>query len=97
MLLIFFACGQENESKNPGETRISLFKNQDGSWGYDIAYKGKPYVHQPHRPATGGLKGFSTEQEARKVAELVAHKIRSGILPPSVSKAEVDSLIRIPE
>ncbi len=93
-LAFFSGCGQPQEAgkKIEGETQIQLFQNEDGTWGYDISYKGKPYVHQPNRPALGGLAGFSTEGQARIVAELVAYKIRAGILPPSLSKAEVDSL-----
>ena len=98
-LLVSSGCGQEKgrEESLPGETQIQLFQNEDGTWGYDISYKGKPYVHQPNRPALGGLAGFSTEGQAMRVAELVAHKIRAGILPPSLSRAEVDSLIQTPE
>ena len=95
LCLSAFACGPDRGKTPPPETLIQVFQNADKSWGYDISLRGKPYVHQPHKPAVGGMSGFASENQARKVAELVAYKIRNGILPPSVSRTEVDSLIRV--
>jgi hypothetical protein len=101
LLAIAAACGNEPvKQEKPaaaGQTQIQLFRNGDGTWGYDILYQGKPYVHQPHIPAIGGKGGFASENQARKVAEGVAHKINSGIMPPSLAKKEVDSLIQLAE
>jgi hypothetical protein len=71
---------------------IETFQNDTSGWGYDILIEGKKYVHQPHIPAISGNKGFSTQHEAEKVAELVKYKIKNNIMPPSVSPEELDSL-----
>lgn len=73
---------------------VKSFPNTDDlkGFGYDIYMDGKIYVHQPHIPAIAGNKGFSTEADARKTGDFVAHKIRNNIMPPSVSVEELDSL-----
>ena len=62
------------------------------AWGYDIYMNGKLIVHQPHIPAIAGTKGFSSEEDARKTAALMALKIKNNIMPPTVSVKELDSL-----
>ncbi len=71
---------------------VKTFKNEN-SWGYDIFRNGKRYIHQPSKPAIGGNKGFDTELQAQKIGELVIYKIEKGIIPPSLTKVEVDSII----
>jgi len=71
---------------------IKIFKNDSLGFGYDIIVNGKPYVHQPNIPAVPGNRGFSTEESARKAANLVAFKIKNNIMPPSVSIKELDSI-----
>jgi hypothetical protein len=61
-------------------------------WGYDIYMNGSLYVHQPHIPAVSGNKGFNSEKDAKRTAELVVYKIKNNILPPSVTVKELDSL-----
>lgn len=73
---------------------IRTFQNEDQSWGYDIYQNGNRYIHQPHIPAAAGIKGFQTELSARKVAGLVVKKIKNGMMPPSVSTTELDSVLR---
>lgn len=77
------------------DVRIETFQNEEKTWGYDLYLNGKRYIHQPHMPAVGGKKGFETEAQAQRVAELVAEKVRKGIMPPSVTAAEVDSLVNM--
>lgn len=61
-------------------------------FGYDIYRNGTLFIHQPTVPALAGNKGFSSVAGAQKTGSLVMYKIRKGLLPPSVSKQEVDSL-----
>ncbi|MCB9265375.1 MAG: DUF4907 domain-containing protein [Lewinellaceae bacterium] len=75
------------------DIRIETFQNEENGWGYNLYLNEKRYIHQPHMPAVGGKKGFETEAQAQKVAELVAEKARKGIMPPSVTAEEVDSLV----
>lgn len=69
----------------------TVFQAQDG-WGYDIFVDAKKYIHQPMIPGIAGVAGFRTEDQARKVADLVVKKIKKNIIPPSVSTDELDSL-----
>lgn len=75
---------------------VTPFQNKEGeasgTWGYNILFNSNPYITQPSIPSLPGNKGFSTEEKARKAGEFVAYKIKHNIMPPSVSKAELDSL-----
>jgi len=77
-------------------TKVFQLKDSSGiaiqEWGYDISVHGKLYLHQPNIPAVPGNHGFSSEDEARKVAGLAALKIRNHIIPPTISTEELDSL-----
>lgn len=64
----------------------------DGGWGYDVSLNGQPYIHQVHIPAINGNHVFISEQEAQKVADLVAQKIQNNEMPPSVSIEELQQL-----
>lgn len=75
------------------KVEIKVFQNTEMSgFGYDIILDGHTYVHQPNIPALPGNNGFSTEEKARKVAELVSFKIHNNIMPPTVEVRELDSL-----
>ena len=75
------------------KVEIKVFQNTEISgYGYDIILDGHTYVHQPNIPALPGNNGFSTEEKARKVAELVSFKIHNNIMPPTVEVRELDSL-----
>ena len=70
---------------------IQTFQTEKG-WSYDVFVDGKKYIHQEIIPAVSGTNGFDTEENAKKVAGLVSHKIRNNIMPPSVTPEELDSL-----
>ena len=75
------------------KVEIKVFRNTESSgFGYDIILDGHTYVHQPNIPALSGNNGFSTEERAKKVAELVSFKIQNNIMPPTVEVRELDSL-----
>jgi len=61
-------------------------------WGYDIYKDKKLLIHQPNIPAIEGSRGFSSEQKAIEVANLTIKKLQSGIMPPTISIEELDSL-----
>ena len=83
-----------NSIKNKeSSVEYKIFRNTEtNGFGYDIILEGKTYVHQPNIPALSGNNGFSTEEDARKIAILVSHKIRNNIMPPTVEVKELDSL-----
>lgn len=64
----------------------------DNGWGYDIYLDEKLVIHQPHIPAMAGRKGFKTKEQANSVAELAVLKIKNGIMPPTITLQELDSL-----
>lgn len=76
-----------------GEISVAIFENETGDgFGYDLLSDGKTLIHQPHIPAINGMKGFATREDAEKVANLMLYKVKSGIMPPTVSIEEMDSL-----
>ena len=74
------------------EFKIYKNSNDENDWGYDIYFNGKLYIHQPQIPAISGTKGFVSEKDARKVANLVIFKISNNILRPTITISELDSL-----
>ena len=84
----------ENEH-NPykdAELTVEIIPAPNDTYGYNILMNGRALIHQPSIPALPGVEGFKTEEDARKVGELVIDKIRQNIFPPSVSVVELDSL-----
>lgn len=83
---------QVNTKDSAAEPKVTIttFQTEIG-WGYDVDVSGTK-LHQPHIPAISGNKGFKTEEDARKTAELVAHKIKNNVMPPSLTVEELDSL-----
>lgn len=62
------------------------------TYGYDIWQDKAVVIHQPSIPGMPGNKGFVKKKDAEKVASLVISKIHKGMIPPAVSKQEMDSL-----
>jgi len=69
----------------------NLLTNANG-YGYDIYANERLLVHQPSVPGISGTKGFGRKVDARKVAGLVIKKVSQGVMPPTVSQKELDSL-----
>ena len=68
------------------------FFDAEKGWGYRILSNGKPYINQPHIPSIPGKNGFESEEKAKITATFVIEKLKKGIMPPSVTKEELDSL-----
>ncbi len=66
--------------------------NPKRGFGYNILVDGTIFIHQASIPAIPGNNTFSSKEEAEKVANLMIHKLRNNIMPPSISKHELDSL-----
>lgn len=64
----------------------------EGGWGYQITHNQKVIIHQPAIPAIRGNKPFVSEKQAMAVATLVIAKLNKGLMPPSVTRHELDSL-----
>ena len=85
-------AGPESNPSAGMELSIRIIPGAGETFGYDILRNGKPFIHQPNVPGLPGNEGFKTREGARKVAELVAEKIRNGVMPPSVSVEELKRL-----
>ena len=68
---------------------ITVPNNQ---YGYYIMIDGQMYIEQKTIPAVEGTAGFTSQEDAEKVAKLVVEKIKQGILPPDVTIAELKEL-----
>ncbi len=66
--------------------------NPKSGFGYNVLVDNKIFVHQPSIPSIPGNKTFDTKEKAELVANLVAMKLKNNIMPPSISKTELDSL-----
>lgn len=79
-----------------GYITVSVYENPKdepaGGFGYDLMSDGKSMIHQPHIPAIPGLKGFASKEDAEKAGNLMKMKIEKGIMPPTVSVEELDSM-----
>lgn len=64
-------------------------------WGYDIYNNNKRFIHQPHIPALRGNQHFKKKEDALAVGKAVIKKIEKGLIPPSLSKIEVDSILQL--
>jgi hypothetical protein len=71
---------------------IDTIGGSSKGWGYDIVVDGKRMIRQPIIPGIQGNNAFRTEEEARRVGQLAADKMkRTGSLP-TIQPAELDSL-----
>lgn len=80
------------DSEAEADVYFKVFRNDSDGWGYDVYRDDAVFIHQPHVPAIVGHRGFSTEEDARRVAALVAEKIREEMMPPTVSLQELTEL-----
>lgn len=62
------------------------------TYGYDVFADGRLMIHQTSAPALPGNEGFSTREDATKVALLVIDKIKKGEMPPTISIDEMKKL-----
>ncbi len=90
----FFVSDPVNEKSDTivQNYTIEIFKREDNFFGYNILRNGKAVIHQPHLPGVAGKRGFSSEADAKLVASLALTKINRQIFPPTISRAELDSL-----
>jgi len=84
--------GNNDNDTSPEKTIMTTVFQVESGWGYDVFVDGKQFIHQPYIPVIQGNKPFNNEADAKKVAELVADKIRMNSIPPTVSYQELDSL-----
>lgn len=81
-------------ASTPEKSSLSyqIINAPESTFGYDILDHNRMMVHQPSIPGLPGNKGFSKKADAEKVAKLVISKISRNIMPPTITKNEMDSL-----
>ena len=97
LMILLFACNTGNDKVidvNKDFYIIKTFKADATGWGYDIYKNGKITIHQPNIPAIEGNSCFKTRQQAISTAELVVKKLKNNVFPPSLTKEEVEQIIR---
>lgn len=60
--------------------------------GYDVYNGSKRMIHQTSIPGEQGNEGFSSREDAEKVAKLVVHKLELNQGFPTISRNDLDSL-----
>jgi hypothetical protein len=88
----FGQAGNGFQNNSTQRLTYKLFAAERGTYGYDIFRNNKLYVHQPTMPTRPGKLGFASKKDAERAANLVIRKIRLGIMPPTLSSKDLDSL-----
>ncbi len=60
---------------------VVTFETATGGWGYTINVGNRPFIYQDIIPARPGRQPFQTKEEALRVGNVVAGKIRNKELP----------------
>lgn len=100
VLLIIFStaftlidCNHPAKKISVSETyKARIYQTEMDQFGYDIYKDSILMIHQPIVPGVQGNRGFSSKEDAQKVAELMIYKLDNGITPPSITSEELDSL-----
>ena len=90
--LTLWACQSSAVEAHLGSYSAKVVVSPAGGFGYDIYENGALRIHQPHIPAVSGQKGFNRAEDALKTARFVMEKMQKGIMPPTLSEAELTNL-----
>lgn len=74
------------------DTSYHIIKCEANTYGYEIWVKNKLLIRQKSIPGLPGNRGFSKKQAAVKTARLVIKKLQQGIMPPTITPKDLDSL-----
>jgi hypothetical protein len=101
---IFVACSNDPKevlnnkkttlikNKTAPEYTYLTVQNQNSEWGYQLFKDGQLMINQQNIPAVQGNKGFSSKNDAEKIARFILEKVKKGEFPPTISVEELDSL-----
>jgi hypothetical protein len=70
----------------------TIIPSVNKTWGYDIYFQKRLFIHQPSIPGLPGNEGFKTKTDAKKTARLVIGKLKKGEMPPSVTIEEMKKI-----
>ena len=69
-----------------------MYPRESKLFAIEILQGASPLIIQPHIPAIQGIKGFETKRQASIIGNYMIYKINNGIMPPSISVQDLDSL-----
>ena len=86
-----------HDPANPSDTTYRIIPSGRNSFGYEIWIGSKKVILQKSIPGLPGKTGFINTSDASKTAGLVIRKLQQGLMPPTITKKELDSMkIRLP-
>lgn len=68
MIIVVIVASQDKDY------HYRVFEQEEG-YGYEILYKDKPVIYQPHVPAVEGLVPYSDRREAGKAARKLTRRL----------------------
>ena len=71
---------------------LKITDSEYTGFGFEILQGTSPLIIQPHIPAIQGIKGFKTKEQASIIGNYMIYKINHGVMPPSISVQDLDSL-----
>ena len=71
---------------------LKITDSEYSGFGFEILQGTSPLIIQPHIPAIQGIKGFKTKEQASIIGNYMIYKINHGVMPPSISVQDLDSL-----
>jgi hypothetical protein len=92
MLLMVGVAGYAWKSGWFSSRYQSKVYRESTGWSFDITDQGQPFIYQPVIPGLPGKNGFSSAEDAQKVADLMIRKLKRHQGPPSVSVTELREL-----
>ncbi|MGC3943121.1 MAG: DUF4907 domain-containing protein [Chryseolinea sp.] len=78
----------------PANFRYQIIEAPEKTFGYDVYRDEALFIHQPHIPGMAGVKGFESEDQAKKAAELMIEKMKNGEVPPTLSEEEIADILK---
>lgn len=91
-LNLFTNCTSKANKTDDSNYNYSIIIITKTQFGYQIFNNDKVYIRQKNIPAIAGNYAFKTKTDAKKVANLVIYKLQKGLLPPTITVVELDSL-----
>lgn len=81
-----------NTEKVLQDTVYRIIPGPGKTYGYEILIKDKVLIRQANIPGIAGTLGFVKKKDAGHVAMLMITKMRNGMMPPTETIHEMDSL-----
>ena len=93
MPVVKIATEKDKEQELVAESlSLKITDSEHIGFGFEILQGTNPLIIQPHIPAIQGIKGFETKEQAATIGNYMIYKITNGIMPPSISVQDLDSL-----